>query len=249
MSDKNDFPIVVDGQIGGAAVQTVDARQLHAFLKVGKDFSTWIKDRIDQYQFAENVDFVIVPEFGENSGRGRPSKEYALSLDMAKELSMVERNDQGKRARQYFIQCERRAKDPAAALNNPAMLRHLLLENVEKVLSLEADIAELRPLADSYEHLTRRDGTMCITDASKALGIRPKDLFAFLQAKRWIYRRAGNGHWVGYQDKVQAGMLDHRVEEVTRGDGSSKITEQVRITAKGLAKLGSLTGSSAEAAE
>lgn len=249
MTDKNNFPIVADGQIGGATVQTVDARHLHAFLKVGKVFGAWINERIEQYEFAENVDFVVFSETGNNPQGGRPSKEYALSLDMAKELSMVERNDRGKRARQYFIQCERRAKDPAAALNNPEMLRHLLLENVEKVLSLEADIAELRPLADSYKHLTRRDGTMCITDASKALGMRPKDLFSFLQAKRWIYRRAGNGHWVGYQDKVQVGLLDHRVEEVTRGDGSSKITEQVRITAKGLAKLGSLTGSSAEAAE
>ncbi|WP_404861838.1 antA/AntB antirepressor family protein [Georhizobium sp. MAB10] len=249
MTDKNNFPIVAESQIGGATIQTVNARNLHAFLKVGKVFGAWINERIEQYEFAENVDFVVFSEIGNNPQGGRPSKEYALSLDMAKELSMVERNDQGKRARQYFIQCERRAKDPATALNNPAMLRHLLLENVEKVLALEADIAELRPLADSYEHLTRRDGTMCITDASKALGMRPKDLFAFLQAKRWIYRRAGNGHWVGYQDKVQAGLLDHRVEEVTRADGSSKITEQVRITAKGLAKLGSLTGSSAEAAE
>lgn len=135
-----------------------------------------------------------------------------------------------------------RRQDPATALNDPSTLRHLLLENVEKVLALEVRVGELSTLAESYEHLTRTDGTMCITDAAKVLGIRPKDLFAWLQTNKWIYRRAGNGHFVGYQSRVGAGLIDHRVEEVTRSDGSSKITEQVRITAKGLAKLGEAFG-------
>lgn len=238
--EHNHFPAVVEGRIGETAVATVNARELHAFLEVGKDFSTWIKDRIDQYGFSENVDYVTFDAAPQNGGAGNRGlrREYAITIDMAKELSMVERNAQGKRARQYFIECERRAKDPASALNDPAKLRYLLLENVEKVLSLEAEVLELAPLAASYEHLTRSDGTLCVTDAAKALNMRPKDLFAWLQSNRWIYRRAGNAHWIGYQHKIQSGLLDHRVEEVTRADGTSKITEQVRITAKGMAKLG-----------
>lgn len=235
MSDAPNFPAVANGSINGVNIQTVNARDLHTFLNNGDRFATWIKDRIEQFSFVEGTDFL---SFSENPEKGgRPRQEYALSLDMAKELSMVERNEQGKRARQYFIECERRAKDPAVALNDPAMLRHLLLENVEKVLHLEADVREMAPVVAAYEHLTRSDGTMCISDAAKALGMRPKDLFAWMQSKRWIYRRAGNTHWVGYQDKIQSGHLDHRVEEVTRADGSSKITEQVRVTAKGLAAL------------
>lgn len=237
MSRSPQFPAVTLGSFSGVNVQTVTARSLHSFLMIGKDFSNWIKDRIEQYGFMENVDFVVYAETGENPRGGRPTKEYAVSLDMAKELSMVERNEQGKKARQYFIECERRAKDPAAALNDPAMLRHLLLENVEKVLHLEADIREMEPVVAAYEHLTRSDGTMCVSDAAKALAMRPKELFSWMNAKRWIYRRAGNSHWIGYQDKIQSGLLDHRVEEVTRTDGSSKITEQVRVTAKGLAEL------------
>lgn len=127
-----------------------------------------------------------------------------------------------------------------AVLSDPAKLRHLLLENVEKVLALQAEVAELAPQAAAYEHLTRSDGTLCLTDAAKALEMRPKDFFAWLKSVGWIYRRAGNGHWVGYQPKIQSGYLDHRVEEVTRADGSTKITEQVRITAKGMAKLAEL---------
>lgn len=84
--------------------QAVNARELHAFLQNKDHFATWIKDRIAQYDFQENQDFVT---FSENSEKGRPRLEYAITLDMAKELSMVERNEQGKMARRYFIECGR----------------------------------------------------------------------------------------------------------------------------------------------
>ncbi|MBU2764951.1 hypothetical protein HAP94_01765 [Acidithiobacillus ferrivorans] len=102
---------VSSGVIGGLVVQTVNARELHTFLEVGKDFSTWITDRIKQFRFVENQDFIIdSPKSGNQTGRGgdRKTKEYAFTLDMAKELSMVERTPKGKEARQYFIECERR---------------------------------------------------------------------------------------------------------------------------------------------
>ncbi|MCG8766153.1 antA/AntB antirepressor family protein, partial [Tenacibaculum finnmarkense] len=89
----------------------VNARELHQFLEVGKDFSTWIKDRINKYEFVENEDFEVFPNIGENPNSGRPSKDYAISLDMAKELSMVERNEKGKQARRYFIAMEKIAKN------------------------------------------------------------------------------------------------------------------------------------------
>lgn len=94
--------------------RAVSARELHQFLEVGRDFSNWIKDRIEDYGFVENQDFVVFAKFGENSNGGRPLKEYAISIDMAKELSMVERNEKGKLARLYFIEMEKKAKEPQA---------------------------------------------------------------------------------------------------------------------------------------
>jgi len=82
----------------------VDARELHAFLEVGKDFSTWMKDRINKYDFQEGQDYS--PILGKSIG-GRPSVDYAISLDMAKELAMVENNEKGKQARKYFIEKEK----------------------------------------------------------------------------------------------------------------------------------------------
>ena len=107
---------VVSSQLNGHPALVVDARQLHAGLQVGKDFSNWIKDRIRQYGFQENQDFVIFANFGENSQSGRPAKDYRLTLDMAKELAMVERTEKGRLVRRYFIDCERLARGQQADL-------------------------------------------------------------------------------------------------------------------------------------
>jgi phage anti-repressor protein len=84
--------------------QWVDARTLHRFLEVGKDFSTWIKDFIADFDFVEGRDFS--PNLGKSTG-GRQAIEYSLTVDMAKELSMLQRSEKGKQARQYFIACEK----------------------------------------------------------------------------------------------------------------------------------------------
>lgn len=115
---------VSQSAVGSETIQTVNARDLYAFLGVKDDFSTWIKGRVESFDFVENQDFVTFPE---NSGKGRPRIEYALSLDMAKELSMVERNAKGKEARQYFIECERRAKSASALPTDPMSLLKLSL--------------------------------------------------------------------------------------------------------------------------
>lgn len=110
--------------IGTDLVQTVNARELHAFLGVGKVFRAWIQDRIQQFRFVENQDFVCFedlsrPNLDASKSRQQKTKEYALTIDMAKELSMVERTPKGKEARQYFIECERRFYRLSAAPQNP----------------------------------------------------------------------------------------------------------------------------------
>lgn len=92
----------------GDAVQTCSARELHKFLEVKTQFKDWIARRIEDFNFREGEDFCS--DLGESSG-GRPSKEYFLTLSMAKELCMVERTPKGKEARLYFIECERVAKE------------------------------------------------------------------------------------------------------------------------------------------
>ena len=94
--------------INGNAVETVSARELHEFLEVSTAFKDWVSRRIKDYDFIENLDFC---SFLSESSGGRPSKEYYITLNMAKELAMVERNEQGKEARRYFIECEKKLKE------------------------------------------------------------------------------------------------------------------------------------------
>ena len=101
-------------------MRAVNARELHIFLDSKQQFSDWIKNRIEKYEFVEGKDYqklyfdykgntlIIRPHNFMNSDNQHVSKiEYALSIDMAKELSMIENNDNGRRARKYFIECER----------------------------------------------------------------------------------------------------------------------------------------------
>jgi len=90
--------------------QVVNARDLHEYLESKQDFSDWIKKRIKEYGFVENEDFALSHNSMEQKGKGGHNrKDYAISLDMAKELSMVERNDKGRQARKYFIEVEKTA--------------------------------------------------------------------------------------------------------------------------------------------
>lgn len=117
-----------------------------------------------------------------------------------------------------------------------------IIERKQQVIEQQqAVIEQIQPKADALDRLALADGSVCITDAAKLLQMtKPKDLFTLLQREQWIYRRSGSTTYVGYQDKIQQGLLEHKVTEITRSDGSAKVTQQVRITPKGLAKLGQL---------
>jgi len=130
--------------------------------------------------------------------------------------------------------------NPMQVLNDPVAMRGLLLNYTEKVLTLENQVQEMKPDVDALHRIAKSDGGTCITTAAKDLQTRPKDLFTYLSAKGWIYRRAGGKSWLAYQSKIQSGLLEHKVTVVTRGDGSEKTVEQVLVTPKGLAKLSQL---------
>lgn len=149
---------VVPGTIGNVQCLTVDGRALHGVLGVRRDFSTWMKGRISKYGFAQGHDFEIFSKSDENSeidspvlgnqkkrGGDRRSLEYRCSLDMGKELCMVENNEKGRMARRYFIECERRllASEVRAALSADV-----------KPLSTAASRAPLRGLVHAWAQVS-----------------------------------------------------------------------------------------------
>ncbi len=126
--NKNLIP-VFNGKISSSQTLLCDARKLHEFLQVSSRFNDWIKKRIDEYGFQENQDFIFATEISvaKNSKRGGHNKvEYHITLDMAKELAMVERNEQGRAARRYFIECEKKlheAQRPSEKKQLPAKIK------------------------------------------------------------------------------------------------------------------------------
>ena len=126
-------------------VQAVSARELHKFLEVGKDFSNWIKDRINKYDFVEGIDFEVFANSGENPNGGRPLIEYALTLDTAKEIAMVEGNERGKQARRYFIEVEKKYK---ARQLSPA---EFLLQQAQMLVEQERKLQQVQQQVNTIE--------------------------------------------------------------------------------------------------
>lgn len=129
--------------------------------------------------------------------------------------------------------------DPMVALNDPAFLRDALISYTEKVMHLEHQVEEMKPDVDALTRIAKAEGSLCVTDAAKQLQINPKKLFDLMSHSKWIYRRIGSV-WIGYQDKIQQGLLEHKVTVVKSSTGEDKQVSQVRVTAKGLSKLAKL---------
>lgn len=130
---------VFNGSLAGQQQQLCDARDLHQFMNVGRDFSNWVKARIEQYGFIEGEDFS--PILAKSTG-GRPGMEYHLTLDTAKELAMVENNDQGRQVRRYFIAMEREARESRGVSYLSVSQQLAIHRQVPKLLSqLKAETA------------------------------------------------------------------------------------------------------------
>lgn len=135
-------------------VQTVNARELHSFLQSKQDFSTWIKNRIERYGFVENQDYLL-HKFMEQTPSGAKHKiDYHITLDMAKQLAMVENNDMGLQARRYFIECEKQLKQAHTSIDVKKSQMELL--NILTANPILSDVAKQ---------------TLLITTAEKIMGV------------------------------------------------------------------------------
>lgn len=124
-----------------------------------------------------------------------------------------------------------------AMLSGPQLMAAALIEADATMKAQAQQIEDMREDVEAHERLTKADGSLNITDAAKNLSMRPKDLFQWLSQNGWIYKRPNGGTWLGYQAKCNQGLMEHKTTTVLRADGSEKITEQVRVTPKGLSKL------------
>ena len=208
--------------------QLVSGRELHEFLGVGRDFTTWIKGRISKYDFIENEDFTVLniaPQNGGASHGGQNKLDYIISIDMAKELSMVENNDKGKQARKYFIQCEKKLKEVASSQK---ALPQDYLSALKALVQAEEEKALMKPKVEYYENTLRPDTykkLLTSTAIAKDLGMSAIKFNKILNNLDVIYKGKDKNWYLyaNYEDKIPE-YADYIINEYG---------QQLRFTEKG----------------
>ena len=210
-------------------LRAVSARELHTFLQSKQQFADWIKNRIEKYGLIEAQDFVT---FSENYEKGRPMIEYVLTLDSAKELSMVEANERGQQARRYFIECEKQLKTQQVVGFNPATISRremalMILEAEDKIQALSQEITQLEKVVISQskkvafvdEVLTAKN-CWTTTTIAKDLGMSAMGLNKLLKDIGIQFKR--DEHWVLKSPYQNKGYTKTETHPYQVSDGSTR---------------------------
>lgn len=208
--------------------EAVSARDLHTFLESKQDFSDWIKNRVEKFEFIEGKDFSII--LGESTG-GRPSKEYFCTIQMAKELSMVENNEKGKIARKYFIECEKQLKKvfeiPQTYSQALLLAGKLAEENEKQAKQLE----DQKPKVEFYDRIIDSNTSINMQEAAGVLNIKGlgrNNLFKMLREKGIL-----NINNIPYREYIEAGYFKVR-ETVKNIKGFETVIIVTLVNQKGL---------------
>ena len=168
---------------------------------------------------------------------GMQYREFLLNRAQCVDLISGYRADMRIRINRRWMELEEQICQPVYAIPQTYAEALQLAADMAKENERQAALlAEAAPKVQALERISRADGDCCITDAAKLLKVRPRELFDWLSANAWIYKRNGRGAWIGYQDKVQAGYLRH--SEYCYNNGNDEFLRvQVNVTPKGIAKL------------
>ncbi len=210
-------------------VQTCNARELHEFMEVKTRFNDWITGRVKKYGFVEGVDFVLLTE-NLVSGNNAISKTYYLSIDMAKELSMVENNEKGKEARRYFIAMERKAlaNTPQTYLE---ALKALVISE-EKKEALQIENKEMIPKAQFYDDVTGSKDAIEMRNVAKVINsdLGRNQLFSYLRRKKVLMK--DNTPYQRFVDNDWFRVVESKYADKNTGD--IKINIKTLVYQKGI---------------
>ena len=199
----------------------VSARELHEFLEVKTAYKDWFP-RMCEYGFTEGQDFC---SFLSESTGGRPAQDAALSIDMAKEICMLQRNEKGKIARQYFLQLERDWNSPEKVMARALQIADRKIKEMEisnSALSTSLEIA--RPKAEYFDQLVERGTLLSLRESAKDLGIPPKKFVDELLARKYLYRNK-SGKLLPYEEKNNGLFeLKESVNTATGWSGTQTLT-------------------------
>ncbi|WP_312752085.1 phage antirepressor KilAC domain-containing protein [Psychrobacter sanguinis] len=215
-------------------VQAVSARDLYQFLQPTERFSNWF-DRQLQYGFENGVDYLGCKVF--NTLARQELQDFYISIDMAKEISMIQRSEKGKQARQYFIECERRATQPAFQI--PQTLSEALrlaATQAETIEQQQERLALVEPKAAALDVIGSATGSLGVRETAKTIGIAQNKFVAWCVNNEWMYRDSKD-KLQPYSGRIQQGYMEQRPVTFNGRDGTTRATTQPMFTPKGLARL------------
>lgn len=210
----------------------VSGRQLHEALGVNSNYTTWF-DRMTEYGFVENQDYVLLSNFGNQTGRGGHNKvDHAIKLDMAKEIAMIQRTDRGKEVRQYFIQIEKDFNSP-----EKIMARALLLAD-KKIQKLETQIETDKPKVLFADAVSASHSSILVGELAKLISqngykIGANRLFAWLRENGYLIKRKGSDWNMPTQRSMEMGLFEIKETNIQHPDGHVTITKTSKVTGKG----------------
>lgn len=210
----------------------VSGRQLHEALGVNSNYTTWF-DRMTDYGFTENEDYVLLSNFGNQTGRGGHNKvDHIIKLDMAKEIAMIQRTDKGKEVRQYFIQVEKDFNSP-----EKIMARALLMAD-KKIHKLETQIEADKPkvlFADavSASHTSILVGELAKLISQNGYKIGANRLFSWMRENGYLIKRKGSDWNMPTQRSMDLKLFEIKETNVQHADGHITVNKTPKVTGKG----------------
>ena len=223
----NDLIEITTNEVGEP---TVLGRDLHEFLGVTTRYNDWFP-RMAEYGFTEGKDFYSFLSKTSETG-GRPSTDHLLTIDMAKEIAMLQRTERGKQARQYFIQVE---KD----YNSPEKIMARALRIAEKELStLKLDVERMKPKEIFADSVASSNSTILIGELAKILKANgyetgQKRLFETLRQDGFLIKRKGTDYNMPTQKAMELGLFEIKETVINNPDGSIRVSKTTKVTGKG----------------
>lgn len=209
---------------------TLSARELHEFLGIGTEFRKWFP-RMTEYGFSEENDFRRVSQKCPTPGGVQEKADYEITLDMAKEIAMIQRSDKGKEVRQYFLELERRWNSPEAVMNRA------LEYSRKQVKALMEENKELKPKALFAEAVSASDESILIGQLAKLIRqngyeIGQNRLFEWMREKGYLIK-SGSRRNQPTQRAMDMGLFEVKERTISNPDGSTRITLTTKVTGKG----------------
>lgn len=209
--------------------QLVSGRELHDFLEVTERYSSWF-ERMLKYGFSEGVDYTGCKVF--NALARQTLQDHALKLDMAKEVSMIQRSEKGKQSRRYFIQVERAWNDPEMVVQRALQIQ------TRKVEALQLENEELKPKALFADAVTTSHTSILVGELAKIIKQNGVDiggtrLFVWLRENGYLIKREGTDYNMPTQRSMDLELFQIKESSHVGSDGVTRITKTPKVTGKG----------------